>query len=288
VYSTATSVSGGNSPHTPTSQTQAQYDSIIQTMKEKHSIEMEALLNALADSQRTSKTLREENASLHGRINDLEDQLRDIVEKFNMQLAANSTRSPSPTLNLRASRLPRSLATVGTRPRILTTACHDPELDSDEPDTPVPEEFNSESEIFHDARASIVLPEEDIDDPAARHVRHRFSTASSIFPSLPNNMPLLMQEGEGDGYDLHDMSLYSQPGSDAQAPSLPPSPTLVLSRIAQATPRKSRHRAKLSVSSIGTEDISMLSGSPGSLYLKPEHERHLGDMHDLSADVLDL
>ncbi|KAG9308113.1 exocyst complex component Sec6-domain-containing protein [Chiua virens] len=50
----------------------------IQLMKEKHDLETEALLSALSDSQRTTKTLREENLQLRDRIRGLEGELDEM------------------------------------------------------------------------------------------------------------------------------------------------------------------------------------------------------------------
>lgn len=43
----------------------------IRDLKDKHVIEMEALLNALSDSQRTVRMLREENTDLRDRLDKL-------------------------------------------------------------------------------------------------------------------------------------------------------------------------------------------------------------------------
>lgn len=65
----------------------------------------------------------------------------------------------------------------------------------------------------------------------------------------------------------------------------PPSPTLVLGKPLQNASQGS-HAAHYSLSSVGnisptTANFSMMTGSPGSLHLRPEHERLLGDMPTL-------
>ena len=47
-------------------------------MKQKHDLETEALLSALSDCQRMTKTLQEENPDLRDRIRELEDELDEM------------------------------------------------------------------------------------------------------------------------------------------------------------------------------------------------------------------
>lgn len=49
----------------------------------------------------------------------------------------------------------------------------------------------------------------------------------------------------------------------------------------------SNHNHNNSVASISptTANFSMVTGSPGSLFLRPEHEVHLGDMENLDLGV---
>ncbi|KAG8785123.1 hypothetical protein FRC15_001940 [Serendipita sp. 397] len=136
-----------------------------------------------------------------------------------------------------------------------------------------------------------------------RYGHHRISSdASSLgVPRMNQSMTMLLQENTyGDGLDA--TSLYS-----ANDGSPPPSPTLVLgkksTRLAAPTqfptsslapntlgdytrqgnlqtPRN-RKRASLAMETsptTTTADYSIAPGSPGSLVLHPEDERHLGDL----------
>jgi cell division protein FtsB len=60
-------------------------------MKEKHEAATEALLSALADSQRTTKTLRVENEELRQQIRTLETELKAVVG----ELARSQNYSPA-------------------------------------------------------------------------------------------------------------------------------------------------------------------------------------------------
>jgi hypothetical protein len=120
--------------------------------------------------------------------------------------------------------------------------------------------------------------------------KKRVSTSSSIFPVLPSNMSMLLHDdGDADAFanatfSTNKMYTYG---------STPPSLTTAFARPAPTNPNgKSRHASKPSVSSIGSNsstnpDLSVMSmpGSPGSLNLRPEHERHLGDMMSMDFSL---
>ncbi|KAI0820525.1 hypothetical protein BC628DRAFT_1413065 [Trametes gibbosa] len=252
----------------------------IQSLQERHALETGALLNALADSQRTTKMLREENAQLRERLQFLEDKLAGAEDRI--QQLQYSQPPPMPTSRPHYNRRfaspvlsdNRTLPTHSRRgsflrpqPEPYADLLSSPEPSSHSPDTPL-----DHSETFSHPH------------------RKRTSIASSVFAPVPNNMSMIMQE-EGvtpepsvGGLSLNS-SLHSSP---------PGSPTMVLGRVqpppinTKASPRGPfNHTANKSISSSTgnisptTANFSMLSGSPGSLNLRPEHELHLGDMPDL-------
>jgi hypothetical protein len=160
----------------------------------------------------------------------------------------------------------------------------------------------------HDDKRHFPVEEEDHSPLRNRGHRRISSDASSVVvPRVDQSMSMLLQEnGYGEGYD--ESSLYS-----ANEGSPPPSPTLVLGKAgprAGETPQASgadsrllttgannrvfslqtpsRNRRNQPPSTImemspttTTADYSFNPGSPGSLVLRPEDDRHLGDLLSL-------
>lgn len=285
--STATSVSGG-SPNQPALH-HPQFQ--LESLREKHQLEMEALLNALADSQRSGKSLRDENTMLKGRIRDLEEQIRDLVDRLNstpQPVASTSSLSslhrsilgnlsrPGSTepLQRRHSRM-QSYVLADSSPMDKSESEQDSLLTMRQP-TPI-------SSLRASPRASRFEGSATL-SPNEHPARKRSSTSSSVFPVLPSNMSMLLHD-DGDANDSLVNSSFSTYQMQAYG-SMPSSPTAVLARpTPNASDSKSRHAPKPSVSSIGSNSstnpdltVASLPSSPGSLNLKPEHERHLGDM----------
>lgn len=279
--STATSFSG-SSPHQPY-QT-FQFEQALSTMKEKHAAEMEALLSALADSQRTSKALREENTQLHGRVRDLEEQLGDVAEQLD-----NARRfNPQPLMPNKFTRtlLHHSRSNSGSRasPSRMRPYTHSPassiaDFESvDATRTTVRNPAGFLSPIF-----AAMNSREDI-------ARKRTSNASSLFPLMPSNMSMLLHDEGSDTNHADRLALYQSQAYASSATSQPTSPTLnrLVSSSIPIERERGRHTAKLSLSSIDMSMLSSLPGSPeSSLRLKPEHERHLCDMQSLDFSAMD-
>lgn len=241
---------------------------------------MEALLSALGDSQRSARTLREENSRLRGRINDLEDQLNDLVEQMEAaRRAAPSQPAPNYARSMFTYSRPGSrVGSVEPPPKRqmqsrLQTYVVAPDS-TDETEDVLDSQITMRESLAHTSPGLVAMAPE-------RSVRNRSSTASSVFPLLPSNMSMLLHEDE----DSDNSALYS----NYQAQSRATSPTLLLSRLtASNASSKSKHISRPSVSSIGSADISMMSapGSPRSLRLNPEHEKNLGDMMSVDFSII--
>ena len=266
----------------------------MQSLKEKHELETEALLAALSDSQRLTKMLRDENRELRERIQELEDQLeRTLCQMQRYQDSVPTTprnHLPSARLLSRTSFESRSRSgspsdvqrhfqsRLQSTTSLSGTQSHSPSFKMQARD---PSSCNSE-----------LLPSTVVCDLVTKSTDvKRLSSASSVFPTPPSNMAMLMSE-EGVSSLVADRSSASafSTGSISPPPpllskgsgrhsrqfSVPTSPTT-------STPKK--HRVNRSVSSGGdtTANFSMTeaTGSPGSLRLRPEHELHLGDMVSL-------
>ncbi|KAG6377997.1 hypothetical protein JVT61DRAFT_14795 [Boletus reticuloceps] len=285
-----TTFSGSTAP-TSISATSSQ-QAAIQVMKEKHDLETEALLSALSDSQRTTKTLREENLQLRDRIRELEDELDEMRTQIH-RLASGvlPPRAPPPSAFSRSPHdrpvlLPSPL-TAPRRPTIPRSLSHAHTNGLSVPAVDSPRSSRAASPSRGDSPVPVAVA-------APRPRRRRASTSSSVFPNLPQNMSLLM----------HEESMHDRPGLSSAPPS-PPSPM-------RSPPQRSSlyngshnsingghgyaahahaHAYHVSTLASGTGTISPtiasfsmteIPGSPSSLQLRPEHELHLGDMASLS------
>ncbi|KAH9942856.1 hypothetical protein B0H21DRAFT_511054 [Amylocystis lapponica] len=262
----ATSISASSSVN----QHHAQLE--IQQLQEKHSLETGVLLSALADSQRTTKILRDENTQLRDRLQNLEDRLADAHE----QLRRMQHTPPSQSVLAPKSSYQRftdsihthsSNGTVPSRLRTFLRPGRDTSFDS----TPSPEPLNNSQS----------------DKPTFTEPQYkRTSGASSVFHGPPSNMSMIMHE---DGVPT------DHSGGVSIRSISPSSPTLVLAKIGGGKgSRGSRHGHSQSIGSAGnisptTANFSFVTGSPGSLNLRPEHELHLDDMPslDLRGDMED-
>ncbi|KAI6103949.1 hypothetical protein EDD16DRAFT_291439 [Pisolithus croceorrhizus] len=269
-----TTFSGGSTAPTSVSASSSAHQAAIQLLKDKHELETEALLAALSDSQRTTKTLREENTQLRDRIQELEDELDALRDQ--LRRLANGVHPPRPASQAQFAK-PTLDRKIGTQ---------SPLLSGDISRRPAVQRSHSflRPQSMNSVRSSIDLSTVKREDSPTRPSafpdtlprstsQRRASIASSIFPALPNNMSLLMLEEA-----MHDHGILSSTSVSPSSPSRlskhlngsitnghvnPPIPT-------PATP--------------ATTDFSMteVPGSPTSLQLRPEHELHLGDMASLS------
>lgn len=248
----------------------------LNSLQEKHTLETGALLSALADSQRTTRVLREENAQLRDRLQYAEEQFAAAREELQRQQFALAFNPPSTSTLGRGSlyRLAGQSATEGPRrgyaPSRLQTLLRSStdNLRLEDLRVEKPEEA-LKPEPMPTKRLS-----QDFAPYSSAH-RRRGSGASSIFHAPPSNMTML----------LHD---------DGPAPETasPHSPTITLGKplpkpLYDANGSHGSHAPHYSVSSSTanisptTACFSFVTGSPGSLRLQPEHEVLLGDMPTL-------
>ncbi|KAL5479109.1 hypothetical protein ACEPAI_2397 [Sanghuangporus weigelae] len=286
--STATSLSC-SSPH---QQYQvAHLESEMSSLKDKHSAEMAAILSALADSQRTSKLLRDENSQLQGRIRDLEEQLADLAE-----LLEEARRQPPPPplpSSLTRSLLRQHRSSPQGSPKgspsrnsaFVRSPVDSLASDYDAIDTHTTMRENGGLLTPNFLPSSLLQSREN-------RSRTRASTTSSVFPVLPSNMSMLLHDDGSDSYSNSSggLALLQSNAYASSAGSPATSPTLNVNRLVTSSSiptEKSRHATTLSLSSIEMSMLSSLPGSPKSLKLKPEHERHLCDLKSLDFSVID-
>ncbi|KAF7799193.1 hypothetical protein EIP86_010424 [Pleurotus ostreatoroseus] len=272
-----TSVSAASSAH-------KHLQTELQLLQDRHSLETGALLNALADSQRTTRLLREENVQLRDQVQQLEDRLANVVEELRrLQLPPppkpprnNFYRLAGANAHTAADDARRTLP----RSRLQTVFPPDPELvREDDFELPDPPNRNHPHELAP-AYDSMPMPSDSLQpqmiDPYSDTIsRRRHSGSSSIFPILPSNMSMLLHD-EGGPERRQARSLSPSP-----AVSHVPLPGEISSKMDQEV--FDFHQKTTSVGNISptTATFSMITNSPRSLCLRPEHERLLGDMPTL-------
>ncbi|KAH8093119.1 hypothetical protein BXZ70DRAFT_440582 [Cristinia sonorae] len=261
-----TSVSG--------SSVQQHLQSELQAIQDKHALETGALLNALADSQRTSKMLRDENTQLRDRLHELEDRLADAVNEM-QRLQYQSSLQQSSSSYSRGSSYPRSSlrpgdnAGIRKRPSALQNVMH-ADADEEEEEETTEIRFHAPPSHMSSARSSSESRREDT--YAQPLPPKRFSNASSIFPVPPSTMSMLLHE---EGLAPEAYSARSRSPSARRA-----------SQGSYGHQRFNSNDTAMTAGNISptTANFSMLTGSPGSLSLRSEHERLLGDMPPLNLN----
>ncbi|KIJ54679.1 hypothetical protein M422DRAFT_24588 [Sphaerobolus stellatus SS14] len=248
LYSGSTGSGGGRtSPTTTSSLVAAQ--SHIQSLKEKHDTQTEALLAALADSQSMCKDLRAENDALKSRVKELEDRLIDAVEDLKAKdkdliRSTRARRLHSPE----RQRVPSSGRNLEFRGQSRPA--------SPPKQTAVRRSSTSSSIFPAIPKTMSLLMAERPESPTKS-----FGSTSSPPPSPTLVLPKLAVKQKQSEPPLQ---LYDPP---TQASSSIPA----------------THKRSMSGASIATSaNFSIETGSPGSLKLKPEHEFLLGDVTQLS------
>jgi hypothetical protein len=125
--------------------------------------------------------------------------------------------------------------------------------------------------------------------------KRRLSNSSSIFPIPASNMTLLLHESTLGSITSGNRSStgtdHSQYGFSLPPPAASSQRIKTHVRSLSQSPPVSYHNftgnipPNSSVVSVGSISPSMVAGSPGSLFLRPEHEILLGDMESLDLGV---
>ena len=231
------------------------YQAALQAMQEKHTTETGTLLAALADAQHNAQSLRAENAKLVKHIEHLEADLVDARAQLRAHQYAVSPQLSSSHLQPP----PLARAVFGGR-TVERQASPDPAAKTSRrrPPTVVPVPMlpvhghvhHQHQHQHHHAQGSRVVDLnrlEDADDENATYqggrlaASRRASGTESVFAVPPPNMSMLLQE-------------------------LP------------AGSRRSVGSVSMTTAASAPTDAP---GSPRSLFLRPEHEMHLGDLGSL-------
>lgn len=286
-------------------------------------METGALLSALSDSQRTVRVLREENSDLRERLERLADaeaenddlrrvcsdlrrectDLRRECVELRREMRLGATRTPSGLGNSWSNASSSGYRTpVPVRQKQGPSGRLQAQWNRDRDDQDrllaVPKEDHHPPILDFDEEA--IEPEEDDDDdeepPSAESAstlpaQRRLSTTSSIFPVLPPNMTMLLHEDATHPADLSGSNRSSLEQSHLRFPPSshhqphPQSYGSITSRGMDS----GGYTANMSIGSTAsisptTANFSM-AGSPGSLFLRPEHEVLLGEMESLDLGV---
>ncbi|KAF4568620.1 hypothetical protein EYR36_010632 [Pleurotus pulmonarius] len=328
----------------------------MERMRDKHSLEMGALLSALSDSQRTTKVLREENTSLRDRLDSALEEVRMLrnqceERKWEVEMlrgngghagnesvfgggsvADGRNSTPARWRSLRGwgseagGRDVEGDTPSGARVRGLGLGLpsvlqrHRERL---EPGFSTAHQRRTYTPRGRAASTSVSSPQdrggqdEDFDfqtqRPFSRGVdigqgsvsdsgsgkamppppppsmkgkpqhRRRSSTTSSVFPNPPPGMAMLTRDPQSDDPDFAALASFSM------TPSRPPSfassnPRPIGSKNARTHSHHKRSQSSVGNVSPTTANFSM-TGSPGSLNLRPEDELHLRDMDIMSLNL---
>ena len=291
---------------------------MMREMKEKHGTEMGALLGALSDSQRTVRVLREENSDLRDRLERLtvavqtNQELRRVCE--DLQSECGSLRKENTDLRKELVGL-RGLTRGGGNssgvrtpvPKTVTNNSNSSPLGRTFTSRLALEEYDN-TFIDHGSEVENHINEHGSSSPDTNILaspsskKRRLSNSSSIFPIPASNMTLLLHEDVTSTLGSI-ASCRSSTGTDHSQYgfSLPPPCAAASSTSSQrikAHVRSVSHSPPVSylnftgnippnssVISVGSISPSMITGSPGSLFLRPEHEILLGDMESLDLGV---
>ena len=229
------------------------YQAALQAMQEKHTTETGTLLAALADAQQNTQSIRVENAKLVARIENLEAELVDARAQLRAHEYASSAAAamPPPTSFTRAvfSKMERQASTDAVA--ITTNSKRRPPLPLSIPVSGHPQVSNS--------RVTDLKRLEDADEDNATFQMGGIGGGGGCGGSLTATAPSRRASWSD--------SVFEVP---------PPNMSMLL----QEQPAGSR-RSTGSISMTTISAPTDAPGSPRSLFLRPEHELHLGDLGSL-------
>ena len=295
----------------------------IQELKDKHSTEVAALLGALSDSQRTVRMLRDENSELRERLDrfvgivqenaglsqaclQLEQELVGLRRECNdlrreaFSLKSTSVRVPAPP-GLATSWSGSSTNTVPklTASSPLATDVT-PQYEEEYNNTVIIHDIDEDDQSFAPDNKEVNILDADFPSSTSTpSINRRLSNTSSVFPAPPPNMTLLHDEvpPSNSNRSSAEHSHYRCPTSQSPTPLSTPKANLH-SQSPSSTPPVTfktffgtghqTNKSSASAMSISptTAEFSMVTGSPGSLFLRPEHEQLLGDMESLDLGAV--
>lgn len=280
----------------------APYSSSVHGLRERHELERDALLAALAESKHTTNELREENEALRDRNQELERYIAQLehrlaaYERRILREAVDHDRTPSPYRSASARRACGVELTVPSASR--SALGRDANPDSHYP-SPRLRNPPGRATLF---RAQDSETNTDVGGNAAfspsrmtRH-RHTFSDTSSILHQVPGAMSMLMNErnpigdsaagssNEEEADDIDDINNHRDESEDTHKLAVPANYTF--------TPTTKQPQSRAISDHLGTPvsptdssfAMTSITDSPGSLMLRREDELHLNEFISLRDD----
>lgn len=246
-----TSISLSHHPQSRTPSPQHKhYQVALQAMQEKHATETGTLLAALADAQHASQSLRAENAELAERIEDLEAELVDARAQLHARQYASSAaaaamapppRSSSPHLQPLARAVFSRMDRQASADAMAMSRWRPP------------------------STAPIFIP--------GQHVQGSYGGRVVDLKRLEDADEEDATYHQGGRMSAAKASRRASGGAESVFALPPPNMSMLL----QELPTSSRHSLS-SVSMTTASAPTDAPGSPRSLFLRPEHELHLGDL----------
>ncbi|KAH8827902.1 hypothetical protein DL96DRAFT_1600806 [Flagelloscypha sp. PMI_526] len=273
----------------------SQYRSELALTKERHATESSALLSALADSQRVTRVLRDENDILRSKLAGAEVEISRLARLTEMKELEKTrfedgNRWRFATVERENEKLRREVEDLKTlvldleqamtirraRPSLSEhgdSLLDEPSGDDENDEQTAKLRFPSGPVDYSPRQTTMAIPNGGISSP------RRYSATSSIFPIVPANMSMLLDDDDA-GDDIlgdHSSSSFSE-GFHLSASERTPAPRSAHRSMLSVNSFRSTISAAPSANSSFTENIP---GSPASLMLSPEHELHLKDMESL-------
>ena len=227
------------------------YQAALQAMQEKHTTETGTLLAALADAQQNAQSLRVENAKLAARIEDLEAELVDARVQLRAHQYTSMAPSPTPSSN-HLQPFSRAMFSRMERQASMDAVAMTTSTTRRRPPLPLPV-------------------------PVSGYLQGSGSRVGDLRRLEDGDEDMAAYQMGGGGGGRTGAGL-SRRGSGAESVFAVPPPNM--SMLLQELPAGSR-RSVGSVSMTTASAPTDAPGSPRSLFLRPEHELHLGDLGGL-------
>ena len=264
----------------------------IHEMKEQHGVEMGALLGALSDSQLTVRKLREENSDLRDRLERLTLAVQATEE---LRQACGNLQSSCSNLRRENTDLRREL--VGLKAlKSSNGPTHSWSSNNSGLRTPIPKTASGSPLARNFTPRATEYDATFIDHGI--EVEDHPHYPSSNDPGYVHEYALLLHEDAtftlgsiGGSKSSTNHSQYSFSSLPAATSSNPSEQKTHVRFLSLSSPISYRNfAANVPNTSFGnisptTANFSMVTGSPGSLFLRPEHEILLGDMESLDLGM---
>lgn len=278
----------------------APYSNSVNGLRERHELERDALLAALAESKRTANELREENEQLGDRNNELERYIGQLEQKLAayerriLREASDQDRTTSPYRLPVTRRAYGSELTVPSITNSLRGSRQGSPRHSPEPSRSA--QLRAGVLRAHDSVTKTDDVTTNLTSPSRleRHHKSTFSDTSSILPQMMGAMSMLMNEknpiGESPASSSNEEELndeyehFDETTEDTHRLPLPTSSTFARPTKEPRSRVTSNDSAPAASPTDSSFAMTSITDSPGSLMLRREDELHLNEFISLRDD----